>query len=402
MMNDPTELRAIHWDGGAIVLLDQTALPSSVRYVRIKDTSELVDAIRRKVVRGAPALGVAGALGVALAMDEGVTKRWSTKNRDAAIAALRAARPTVINLAREVERASSRIPEGRDAVVRHALGLIRNEERANRELSILGADWLLDRLQRPKLRALTHGNAGSLASVGWGSALGVLHELHERQRLEFVYVNETRPLLQGARLTTLELTQMKIAHALEVDSSTASTICTGRVDFAIVGAGRITSNGDVINTIGTLGIALACSAADIPFIVASPQSTVDTSTASGDDFSIEERDGDEITHAFARARVPPGCVAYNPAIDVTPACLVTAIVTERGISQPPSNSQLPYSSETPIDDGPGPTEVGALGTASDNWAPALGTPESTRDLVCTAVHSGDATAGQTQESPQPC
>jgi methylthioribose-1-phosphate isomerase len=230
--------------------------------------------------------------------------------------------------------------QGREAVLAAALELAREDEAANRELSRLGADWLLERIDRPTLRVLTHCNTGSLATSAWGTALGVIRELHARGRIEFVYADETRPLLQGARLTAYELASDGIPHAVQADGAAASTILRGLVDFAVVGADRIAANGDAANKIGTLGVALACRDAEIPFMVAAPWSTVDVATATGEDIEIEERDGAEVTTWGGIQTTPVESPGFNPAFDVTPARLIAAIATERGVVEPRSGGRM--------------------------------------------------------------
>jgi methylthioribose-1-phosphate isomerase len=229
---------------------------------------------------------------------------------------------------------------GRDAVLVAARRVATNDEAANRELSRLGADWLLARVDRPRLRVLTHCNTGSLATSAWGTALGVIRELHARDRLELVYVDETRPLLQGSRLTAFELAAEGIPHRVQADGAAASTILRGLVDLAVVGADRITANGDAANKIGTLGVALACRDADIPFMVAAPWSTVDLSMADGSHIEIEERPGEEVTVLGGVRLAPEGSPGFNPAFDVTPARLVDAVATERGVAEPRTGCDL--------------------------------------------------------------
>lgn len=330
------ELVAIAWDddADAVRLIDQTQLPGRTVELVVTSTAALIDAIRVLAVRGAPALGVAGALGVVLALDEGRREGWDDAAVDAAIDAVRAARPTAVNLAWGVDQVRPLIREGRDAVLRGARRLAQEDTAANRELSRLAADWILARVDRPMVRALTHCNAGALATSGWGTAIGVLRELHERGRLELVIADETRPLLQGSRLTAYELDRLGIPHAVEVDGAASSTILRGLVDVAVVGSDRITAAGDVCNKVGTLGVALACAAAGIPFVAAAPWSTVDLGTESGQDIEIEERPGEEVTHVAGVLMTPPGTRALNPAFDVTPARYVSAVVTERGAVEP--------------------------------------------------------------------
>jgi methylthioribose-1-phosphate isomerase len=205
---------------------------------------------------------------------------------------------------------------------------------ANRKLSELGADWILQRTGASKLRVLTHCNTGALATTGWGTALGVIRELHERGALDVVYVDETRPLLQGARLTAWELEREGINYRVQADGAAASTILRGLVDFAIIGADRIARNGDSANKIGSVGVALACQAGGIPFMVAAPSSTVDLDTASGEEIEIELRDGAEVTQLAGVNIAPVGAQGFNPAFDVTPAKYISAIVTEKCVVEP--------------------------------------------------------------------
>lgn len=334
-------ITAISWDDtigtdglGGIRLLDQTLLPGVTADRTITATAELVRAIAELAVRGAPALGVAGAMGVALAMDEGIRRGWAPAQVAAAVDAVRDARPTAVNLAWGVAQVRDLMPQGRDVVLAAARRVAAEDEAANRELSRLGADWVLARVGRDRLRVLTHCNTGSLATSAWGTALGVIRELQARGRLEFVYADETRPLLQGARLTAYELAADGIPYAVQADGAAASTILRGLVDFAVVGADRIAANGDAANKVGTLGVALACHDAGVPFMVAAPWSTVDVGTLDGAAIEIEERPGDEVTTIAGIRTAPEGARGFNPAFDVTPARLIDAICTERGVVEP--------------------------------------------------------------------
>jgi methylthioribose-1-phosphate isomerase len=313
-------VRCIDWADGAVRLIDQTALPAEERWLVITDPDELVDAIRRLAVRGAPALGAAGALGVALAAHRG-------DDVPGAAGRLRAARPTAVNLARGVDRALARLGDGPDAVLAEARAVLDEEAKACRTIGERGADLLQG--DRP-LRLLTHCNTGWLAAVEWGTALGIIAVLHERGQVERVYADETRPLLQGARLTAWELAAQHIDHRVVVDGAAPSLIARGLVDAVVVGADRIAANGDVANKVGTYPLALAAARAGIPFVVAAPESTVDAGTPTGAGIEIEERDPAEV------AAGP----AYNPAFDVTPADLVTAVVTERRTVRPAGGETL--------------------------------------------------------------
>lgn len=336
------ELVAITWDdqAGAVRLLDQTLLPNQTHERVVTTTAELIESIQVLAVRGAPALGVAGALGVVLAMDEGAREDWDAADVEAAIDAVRAARPTAVNLAWGVDQVRPLVAQGRDVVLAAARRLAQEDTDANRELSRLAADWILARVERPMVRALTHCNAGALATSGWGTALGVLRELHERGRLELVIADETRPLFQGSRLTAYELDRLGIPYLVEVDSAASSTILRGLVDVAVVGSDRITAAGDVCNKVGTLGVALACHAAGIPFLAAAPWSTVDLATESGDQVEIEERGSTEVLMVAGRSLAPPGARTLNPAFDVTPARYVSAIATERGLVEPATGQRM--------------------------------------------------------------
>jgi methylthioribose-1-phosphate isomerase len=305
-------VRTIDWQDGHIIAIDQTRLPAELAVLQITTVEELIAAIKRLAIRGAPALGVAGALGVVLAGgDRELAQR------------LKAARPTAVNLAWGVDRVLSRP----DALLAEALSVLEEDVTVNRALSHRGAEWLLGRVGR-RIDVQTHCNAGALACVEWGTALGVMRALHERGALGHVYVDETRPLLQGSRLTTWELAQLGIAHTLVADAAGPSVIARGLVNAVVVGADRIAANGDVVNKIGTYPLALAAHRAGIPFVVAAPESTIDAATPTGADVPIEIRDDTELTHLAATPIAPNGTPALNYAFDITPAELVTVIVTE--------------------------------------------------------------------------
>lgn len=325
------QLRPIEWTGDTIRIIDQTALPGRLVHEDVETVDALVSAIVRLAVRGAPQLGAIGALGVVLAMREAAREGWSDEALQSAIGRIRDARPTAINLAWGVDRVRPLMASGPDAVLDEALEIVAQDERANRAIGLRGADWIIARTGRSTVRVLTHCNTGLLATTAWGTALGIVRELHARGALEVVYADETRPLLQGARLTAWELVHDGIPHFIQADGAAASTILRGLVDVAIIGADRIAANGDTANKIGSLGVALACADAGIPFVVAAPESTVDVRTATGDDIHIEMRGEDEVL-TFGGTRIAPlESRAHNPAFDVTPARLVSAIVTEEGV-----------------------------------------------------------------------
>jgi methylthioribose-1-phosphate isomerase len=316
--------RCIDWQDGAVVLIDQTLLPAQERWLRITDVDELIDCIQRLAVRGAPALGAAGALGVALAAARG-------DDVPAAAERVRTARPTAVNLARGVDRALARLAEGPAAVLAEAQELLVEEAANGRAIGERGADLLGELCPPGPLRLLTHCNTGWLAAVEWGTALGVVAVLRERGRVARVYADETRPLLQGARLTAYELAGMGVDYRVVVDGAAPALMARGLVDAVLVGADRIALNGDVVNKIGTYSLALGAARAGIPFLVAAPESTVDEATRTGADITIEERDPREVS--------PDGGPAVNPAFDMTPYDLVTAIVTDRRTIRPSAPEQ---------------------------------------------------------------
>ncbi|HLK75035.1 MAG TPA: S-methyl-5-thioribose-1-phosphate isomerase [Streptosporangiaceae bacterium] len=320
------------WRDGHIEALDQTALPHTVRTLRIGTVDELVDAITSLAIRGAPVLGAAGALGVALAVGQGSRERWDGPRLTAEIGRIAAARPTAVNLGREVAAVAARIGEGpvvrwQAAVQDAALAVLESTAATSLRISARGAAYLREACGAGPLRVHTHCNTGALACLGWGTALGVIRALHEAGALRHVIVDETRPLLQGARLTCWELAQLGIEHQLACDGAAPFLISQGRADAVVVGADRIAANGDVANKIGTYSLALAARQAGIPFVVAAPESTIDPATASGADIPIEQRADEEVTVPAA----PAGTRAVNLAFDVTPAALVSAIVTEERV-----------------------------------------------------------------------
>jgi methylthioribose-1-phosphate isomerase len=314
-------VRTIDWVDGAVEIVDQTALPGTLRTLRLSTVDELVVAIRTLAVRGAPAIGVAGALGVALAARQYGADPAALA---AAVHRIETARPTAVNLARGARRAAARLDAGPDAVLAEALAVRDEEIASSLAMARLGAD-LLGSLCGDKPRLLTHCNTGALASVVEGTALAVVFELHRRGALAGVVASETRPLLQGARLTAWELGRAGVPYRLAVDGAGPFLMARGDIDAVILGADRICANGDVVNKVGTYAHALGARAAGIPFVVVAPESTVDTDTPDGAAVEIEDRGAAEVVG------INTGADAVNPAFDVTPARLVTAIVTDRRV-----------------------------------------------------------------------
>jgi methylthioribose-1-phosphate isomerase len=320
---------ALAWDGGRLRLLDQTLLPAEETWIGLEGAGDTAAAIARLAVRGAPNIGIAAAYGLAMA----IAAAPDDEALRAAASTLRDARPTAVNLAWAVDRVQAATlavaPDERAAVARTEAETIHaSEDAASAAIALLGADLLAG-----SRRILTHCNTGALACGGTGSALAVAVELAERDDIT-VLACETRPLLQGARLTIWELRRAGIAHELLVDGAAAGLIRRGEIDAVIVGCDRVAANGDVANKVGTYAHALAARAAGIPFVVAGPTSTIDASIETGDEIVIEERDMDEVRHAGGALLTEAGTPCRNPAFDVTPAELVTALVTERGIASP--------------------------------------------------------------------
>jgi methylthioribose-1-phosphate isomerase len=320
--------RTIDWVDGEIRLIDQTLLPDRLVVLRVRDVDTLIDAIARLAVRGAPALGVAGAMGVALLAsrhpaDEAAVRAGATR--------LRAARPTAVNLAWGVDRALAKLGEGPAAVREEALAVRDEDIAACTAMAVRGADLVRELVARPRVRVMTICNTGALAAVERGTALAVVGELHARGLLEEALPLETRPLLQGARLTAWELQRMGAPFRLLVDGAAASVLARGLADVVLIGADRITANGDTANKVGSFALALAARHAGVPLLVVAPESTVDAATPDGAGIEIEERGADEVTGFRGLRTAPAGTRTLNPAFDVTPASLVTAIVTDRRV-----------------------------------------------------------------------
>ena len=305
--------RILRLERDAVVLLDQRRLPLEEVEVECRTAAEVADAIRTMVVRGAPAIGVAAAYGIALAAAKGEDLREADR-------VLRESRPTAVNLAWALDDMRG------DPSFEHARRIHLDEVERCRQMAAHTAELLA-----PGTRALTHCNAGGLATGGYGSAVGALVAAWERGLLEHVWVDETRPLLQGARLTAWELETASIPHAVIADSAAASLMAAGEIDCVITGADRIAANGDTANKIGTYSLAVLARHHGLPLYVVAPSTTVDLLTPDGAAIPIEERDPAEITARFA---------ARNPAFDVTPAELVTAIVTESGVHRAPYDESL--------------------------------------------------------------
>jgi methylthioribose-1-phosphate isomerase len=323
-------LRSVDWEDGTVMIIDQTLLPGELRRLNIAEVSDLIDAIRRLAVRGALAIGVAGAFGVALAAARHDPDR-DTAAFDADVQALRAARPTAVNLARAVDRAAAARSGGFDAILAEGLAIRDEEIAACWSMGIYGSELLIELAGDRPQRLMTICNTGGLAGVERGSALGVIQTMLERGLLAEAIPLETRPLLQGGRLTTWELENMGAPFRLIVDSAGPFLLSQGAADAVLIGADRIAANGDTANKVGSFSLALGARHAGVPFLVVAPESTIDLDTPSGAMIEIEDRGAEEVTSAQEAAIAPPGTAAINPAFDVTPHDLITAIVTDRRV-----------------------------------------------------------------------
>jgi methylthioribose-1-phosphate isomerase len=338
-------VKTIEWIGdaeGVCRIIDQTLLPTELRYLDIADVDAMWEAIRILRVRGAPAIGIAAAFGVYLGVRDissGSDASAFSAALDRVIAHLATSRPTAVNLFWALDRvkrvAASAAAQGgagavKQALLAEAIALIDEDNAVCRAIGAHGAALLAD-----GDTILTHCNAGGLATAQWGTALAVVYVAAEQGKRVSVYADETRPLLQGARLTAWELQQAGVPVTLITDNMAATVMAQGRVKAVIVGTDRVAANGDFANKIGTLGVAILAREFGIPLYVAAPLSSVDLSLASGGEIPIEERKAEEVSLGFGKRTAPEGVAIYNPAFDVTPARYVTAFITERGLVRPP-------------------------------------------------------------------
>ena len=330
-MNSSTRLNsALRWDGTRLAILDQTLLPHREAWIKLADAADTAAAIRRLAVRGAPLIGIAAAYGLAMEVAAG-----TPQDAEAGMRALRAARPTAVNLAWAVDRVwAAALTGGAQAARAEAERIESEEAAASAAIATNGADLL-----EGARRVLTHCNTGALATGGTGSALAVIRELAARGEIE-VLASETRPLLLGARLTVWELAREGIDVTLLVDGAAAGLMRRGAIDAVVVGCDRVAANGDVANKVGTYAHALAARAAGIPFVVAGPTSSIDLSLPDGDRIEIEERDADEVRRPGGELVTLADVAVRNPAFDVTPAELVSAFVCERGVAEPPTAAAI--------------------------------------------------------------
>lgn len=344
-----TAPRTVEWIGdidGFVRLLDQTLLPTQLAYRDCRTVEEVWEAIKSLRVRGAPAIGVAAAMGVVVGLQAVANDATALGARLTHVCDyLATSRPTAVNLFWALERMQTRFQDAlmterdprrlREIMLREALAIEAEDRAMCHAIGECGADLVPE-----GAGVLTHCNAGGLATADYGTALAVLYSAHQRGKRFTVYADETRPLLQGARLTAWELQQRGIEVVLICDNMAAQVMKEGRVGMVVVGADRIAANGDAANKIGTYGVALLAQAHGIPFYVAAPSSTFDLTLPNGDAIPIEQRDPREITHGLGKQTAPDGIKVYNPAFDVTPAHLLTGLITEKGLIQPVTTENI--------------------------------------------------------------
>ena len=312
------KVRAVVWNEGELLILDQRLLPQREVWIRATQWQQVAEAIQNMAVRGAPIIGVAAAYGLVLA-------QIKNENLTEAMRGLSATRPTAVNLTYALERAISS-----NDILKEAKLIESEEFESNLRIGKYGAHLIPG-----QLRVITICNTGALASPGIGTALGIVRTLHSQDRLLEAILCETRPRQQGLRLSAWELSREEITFRIITDSAAASFMRENKTHLAVVGADRIARNGDTANKIGTYSLALACNFHSVPFVVAAPTSTIDKQVATGNDIPIEERDASEITNINGNRIAPENCPVWNPAFDVTPASLISAIVTEKGVENPP-------------------------------------------------------------------
>ncbi len=336
-------IETIQWTPEGVVMIDQTKIPAEETYVTCRDSHQVAEAIRSMVIRGAPAIGVAAAMGVAIGVAKADQSQPLDPQVEAICAELAGTRPTAVNLFWAIDRMNKLygqlrgkpFEEIRDTLIREAI-LVREEDIAiNRAIGKHGGELIPD-----GATVLTHCNAGALATAGYGTALGVIRAAVEAGKKVGVFADETRPFLQGARLTVWELQHDNIPATLITDNMAGHFLRAGKIACIVVGADRIAANGDVANKIGTYSVAVLAKENNVPFYVAAPISTLDLTLATGDLIPIEERAAGEVTHVFGVPVAPKGTDVRNPAFDVTPNRYVTAIITEKGVARAPYENSL--------------------------------------------------------------
>ncbi len=340
-----TTFKSISWEDGKLQLLDQRKLPLKTEYLRFTDYRDVAQAIKDMATRGAPAIGAAAAYGLALAAEytDAPTVDALRAELETAADVLRASRPTAVNLFWAIDRVMARVADSAldtpvalaDAVLLEAHAIAEEDIRTNKAIGYNALPLIPD-----NAKIIHHCNTGSLATVDYGTALGIIRIAHEEGKQVFAYLDETRPRLQGSRLSAYELRHYGVPHAVIVDGASGHVMRTVGVDLCVVGCDRVAANGDTANKIGTFNLALAAKAHGVPFYVAAPTSTIDMTIINGNEIPIEERSAREMTHFADCAMLPDDTPVANFAFDVTPAQYITAIITEKGIAYPPFEESL--------------------------------------------------------------
>jgi methylthioribose-1-phosphate isomerase len=346
------KFKTIEWKGDRVRILDQRRLPQEIHYLDCRDAPSVAEAIRSMAIRGAPAIGVAAAMGIALAAKKNQSSLPDAfhKNLEKVCQEMSQTRPTAVNLFWAVDRMKKimgqvythGVSETKERLVKEALQILEQDIEVNREIGMNGR-----KLIKEGDGVLTHCNAGALATGGYGTALGVIYAAWEERKRFHVFVDETRPMLQGCRLTAWELVQEKIPATVITDNMAGVLMMKGKINLVLVGADRIAKNGDTANKIGTYSLAILSKWHHIPFYVAAPTSTLDLTLPSGLEIPIEERDIKEVTHFRGYPIAPKGVKGFNPAFDVTPHSLIHAIITEKGIVRKPFNKNFKNMFATP-------------------------------------------------------
>ena len=336
---------SVRWEAGVVKMLDQRLLPHEEKYLDFQQCEDVAEAIQTMIIRGAPAIGIAAGFGLALTAfhSSAGEKDLLVKELEISADRLRKSRPTAVNLFGAIDRIMQMVYQTNELqvsqivrlVVKEALQIADEDLQMNKSIGLNGQQFIPD-----KANLIHHCNTGALATGGYGTALGVIRTAHELGKQVHVYVDETRPRLQGARLTSWELKQLGIPHTVIVDGASGYIMRHVRIDACLVGCDRIAANGDVANKIGTYNLALAAFAHGVPFFSVGPTTTIDLSIANGDDIPIEERSEQEITHIGGEQITPDEVKVANPAFDVTPAKYITAIITNKGVAYPPYKESL--------------------------------------------------------------
>lgn len=339
MTQDDSSFQSVRWEDDHLTILDQTFLPDREVYIDLNSVGQIWDAIKKHKIRGGQAIGIAGAYALYFGVQDLPDSTFQTFYSECERIAdyIKTAQPTAMNLSWALKRIlktiyaqkEEDISDIKENVLQTAITIHNEDRRTCKSIGEHGLDVVSKDAQ-----ILTHDNTGGLSTCEYGTALSVIFHAHQKGKLKMVWVNETRPLLQGARLTTWELKNLEIPHTLNVDSAAANLMKNGQIDLVITGADRISKNGDTVNRIGTYSLAVLANAHDIPFYIAAPLSTIDIELSKGEEFELEERDAEEVTHFGNKQTAPDKIEVYNPAFDITPNHLIKGFITEKGVIEP--------------------------------------------------------------------